>query len=1483
MKKVFLIFAATLMLGLPLRAQQCDTITTLPWVNDFATDYDCWTTVGSASWNLVVSSSGAVSIVADHIAGGTAQRIIASPAVTLPADSTGLRLHWKMKRRYSGSARYMVLVTTASRDSLAGYDTLVNAFCSNSGNLAPYSLSLADYAGQTVSIAFCLPLQGSQSRGLEIGDVAIYSDRMAIGTLSGPDYCVVGDSATFTLSLSQGDTTGLAYSWHSLLTGATGSDSTFFIVHTAAGSDTLSVTVSNAYGTITYRKPITVYACPTISTFPWTEGFVQNGSYSACWVVDRYSHSNGSYFTCNDEDGNSLTVHNYLSAFSGGYLITPTIQLPANATNLSLVLTYRNCGMEVRVGPTSATDTALFNNVIFHEEPSGNRLKVRKIPLASFAGQTLRMALVRFGSGATSYVVSVGIDYDTLPKLHALTVPAKVPTGEAVLCTAPLRYGSTDSLHYTWHSALGGTFTTNAVGDSAWVTYAVGDMPDSITVTVSNRYGSDTLTNALYVIDCTPAVALPWLENFYDGSLCWYKPAGSNWHDAIPNQYSTDGERALISLCTGDTMDQWVVSKAIDIPTDTNEGVILEWNVATNMTDTAYQPYYDVLVSIDSDRTNLAAYQLLQTDSTGISAAGSMWINKSHRIASLAAYAGHTIYLAFRNHPVNYGSNSVTLVVDNVLVRSTAVPVIRFEAPQSVESYDTVVYECNQTEGRPCSYTWHSTLLDTTVVITDSHFHVFYTLGGTDTITVTATNAYGSATDTAVVYVADCAPLATPWMELFSSVAGTRFSVAGSLPDCWHSSWNGTNSAFAPHVINYHQNTSINAYVSDNQALYLDAGFSSDGYDSVIVVESPVIAGGLSNKWLSFYYMQESATNGTLSVGYMHDSTFVSLATMPQQTTGRTVRIFLDSLPAYAERLAFQWRVPSWWCVIIDSVQLISFDSVPVVHIATSAAGGDSILFHANLTNGVASSLTYAWHSTMVASGQASMTAFGDSAYIVYTALGTDTVSVVATNAYGTDTARVVYTFMGSPVAVISGPSAVYSDDTVTYTAVLTNGSHTGLSYSWQSAMVDAGNAMLTSAGDSMRIVYLSGGTDTLTLTATNAFGTNTTTSTVDVTGCHINTFPWHEGFENGLGDCWSTWSNNTGSAMYSWFVANSSHSSHSGSCCIESANLTGAIDTTQDWLMMPPIEVPSTISLNLYFYVCFRGNLYHDCPGLTIVASTQGRGNRAFFTDTLYFEQNHTGDIRTSDYVLRSVSLEAYMGQTVWIAFVHGNKAINLALDDISIVNGAEWRTVTVFSADTALGTVTGGGIYHDSSWVTIAAQPMEPSADGRYARFVGWSDGDSNNPRRVFVVSDTTFTAFFEERQYQIEVVANDSTRGSVAGGGLYYFGDTVTLTATPYEGYRFVEWSDGDTSNPRTVIVIADATYTALFEPVVGINGVGDAPYKVYVRQGRVIVEGVENERVQIFDLMGRRRSTDECLPRGIYLVRIDNAFSKRIVVM
>lgn len=66
----------------------------------------------------------------------------------------------------------------------------------------------------------------------------------------------------------------------------------------------------------------------------------------------------------------------------------------------------------------------------------------------------------------------------------------------------------------------------------------------------------------------------------------------------------------------------------------------------------------------------------------------------------------------------------------------------------------------------------------------------------------------------------------------------------------------------------------------------------------------------------------------------------------------------------------------------------------------------------------------------------------------------------------------------------------------------------------------------------------------------------------------------------------------------------------------------------------------------------------------------------------------------------------------------------------------------------------------------------------------------------------------------QYTITVNVNDSAMGSVTGGGKYDVGTEVTLTAIPNAGYIFVQWTDGNTDNPRKVVVSQDASYTATF---------------------------------------------------------------------
>lgn len=63
----------------------------------------------------------------------------------------------------------------------------------------------------------------------------------------------------------------------------------------------------------------------------------------------------------------------------------------------------------------------------------------------------------------------------------------------------------------------------------------------------------------------------------------------------------------------------------------------------------------------------------------------------------------------------------------------------------------------------------------------------------------------------------------------------------------------------------------------------------------------------------------------------------------------------------------------------------------------------------------------------------------------------------------------------------------------------------------------------------------------------------------------------------------------------------------------------------------------------------------------------------------------------------------------------------------------------------------------------------------------------------------------------------ITTNGTNGTITGGGEYAANASATLSASPAECYAFARWSDGNTSNPRTVTVTGDATYTAIFEKV------------------------------------------------------------------
>lgn len=54
----------------------------------------------------------------------------------------------------------------------------------------------------------------------------------------------------------------------------------------------------------------------------------------------------------------------------------------------------------------------------------------------------------------------------------------------------------------------------------------------------------------------------------------------------------------------------------------------------------------------------------------------------------------------------------------------------------------------------------------------------------------------------------------------------------------------------------------------------------------------------------------------------------------------------------------------------------------------------------------------------------------------------------------------------------------------------------------------------------------------------------------------------------------------------------------------------------------------------------------------------------------------------------------------------------------------------------------------------------------------------------------------------------------QGTVSGAGEYLYLDTISLAANANYGYHFVQWNDGNTDNPRTIVLTQDTTFTAEF---------------------------------------------------------------------
>ena len=107
-----------------------------------------------------------------------------------------------------------------------------------------------------------------------------------------------------------------------------------------------------------------------------------------------------------------------------------------------------------------------------------------------------------------------------------------------------------------------------------------------------------------------------------------------------------------------------------------------------------------------------------------------------------------------------------------------------------------------------------------------------------------------------------------------------------------------------------------------------------------------------------------------------------------------------------------------------------------------------------------------------------------------------------------------------------------------------------------------------------------------------------------------------------------------------------------------------------------------------------------------------------------------------------------------------------------------------------------------------------VQISASSHYGyHFVRWNDGNTDNPRSISVNRDVVYQALFDKNSYTISKATDE--KGTISGPNQAQYLDNITLQAVPNYGYHFVQWSDGETINPRTLVLTQDTAFTAIFD--------------------------------------------------------------------
>lgn len=171
--------------------------------------------------------------------------------------------------------------------------------------------------------------------------------------------------------------------------------------------------------------------------------------------------------------------------------------------------------------------------------------------------------------------------------------------------------------------------------------------------------------------------------------------------------------------------------------------------------------------------------------------------------------------------------------------------------------------------------------------------------------------------------------------------------------------------------------------------------------------------------------------------------------------------------------------------------------------------------------------------------------------------------------------------------------------------------------------------------------------------------------------------------------------------------------------------------------------------------------------------------------------------------------------------------------------VGGQNWLSTEIIKITYEMGYVDSSGnflTYNNSTYNVNTASHQVSEKDGTVPSSVSMSGSVSFYPSGTsnslfackmtiestqnlvgckVVMSDFQLSIEYTKITCTLTAVCEPSAGGTVTGAGTFDYGSTITLTAIPNSGYKFVKWSHGLTDNPLSFQIGSSATYTAYFE--------------------------------------------------------------------